>query len=641
MSADALAESYCVPACGLAEALYFDSAGHQLFGWLHRAPAENLTNTGLVICNPFGYEAICSHRCVRAFAEAAAALGVPSLRFDYVGTGDSADIDPRTNQLALWTQDVVSAIGELRRCTGVQTVCLLGFRLGALLATLAAVQCGAVDSLILAAPVVSGRRYLRELRTTRLAASLKLNPTDSSLSTQGAVPTDEVGSLEVSGFSLSAATVKALAGIDLINLTRPPASDMLIVDGKGLPTARRWAEGLPSIGARTEYQTLPGLIEMFMTDPQFAIIPQALLTAMRGWLLRYENGRSGQTKEGEESSPGASARLAPALTLPGDEPRSQAALVERPVFLSSVAVIFGIVTEPHPDEKRRRAVLLLNVGAEHHVGSCRMYVSLARQWARHGYIVLRLDLAGLGDSATRPGRPDDEVFPPAALDDIRIAIEFLRRRYGAVDITLGGLCSGGYHSMRAAVAALPVNRLLIINPMTFFWSEGMTAFQMQQAVDVARNFGFYRERLLSAMIWRRILTGELSIWRILRILIQRPLLVLESTLRDLARSLGIRLPRDLGWELQEIAARGVRVEFVFSRGEPGLDLLKLQGGSSVERLGEQCHVHIIDSADHIFSQSGPRAMLEKVITEALYARNPGRTESKHPAFARGDSSSSS
>jgi alpha/beta superfamily hydrolase len=126
---------------GAAEALYFDSGKQKLFGWLHRPPVAGRGDTGLVICKPFGYESICSHRSVRTFAESAAALGMPVLRFDYLGTGDSAEIDPEADQIAVWTQDVMAAVAELQKRTGVQRVCLLGFRIGALLATLVAAQC--------------------------------------------------------------------------------------------------------------------------------------------------------------------------------------------------------------------------------------------------------------------------------------------------------------------------------------------------------------------------------------------------------------------------------------------------------------------------------------------------------------------
>jgi alpha-beta hydrolase superfamily lysophospholipase len=625
MSADPRIESH-YPSGGLAEALYFNSGDHTLFGWLHRSTEGTLTGSGigLVICKPFGYEAICSHRSVRAFAEAAAALGVPALRFDYLGTGDSADIEPQADQLDVWAKDIVAAVIELQRRTGVERVCLLGFRLGALLATLASRQCKAVTALILVAPVLSGRRFLRELRTTRMAASLaaggQVEP--AGVSTPD-IQSAGSGSMEVSGFSLSGATIAALAQVDLTTQSVPEACEMLIVDGINLTTARAWVETLIGLGVRSEYLALPGMVEMLMTDPRFAVVPAAAVEAMCDWLLRLQRSSPVRVGATDHNLEFAAVPPIPMLQLPkSGELGPQALVTERPVFLASEALLFGIVTEPSQGDKRRRAVILLNVGAEHHIGSSRMYVSLARQWAQHGYTVLRLDLAGIGDSATRAGRTDNEVFPPAALDDVRVAVEFMRSRYGIRDITLGGLCSGAYHSLRAAIAVLPVNRVLLVNPMNFFWKEGMTAENLQESVDVARNVRFYRERVFSRMIWKRILTRELNIWRIVRILIQRPLLKLESMMRNLARYLRVHLPRDLGWELQEIGARGVKMVFVFARGEPGIDVLKLEAGSAVKQLGDHCHVHIIDSADHIFSHMATRAVLEKILSQELFARNP-------------------
>ena len=134
-------EFVAMPASGAAEPLYFPRGAARLFGWLHLPPAAvQASGTGLVICKPFGYEALCGHRGLRAFAEMAAALGVPALRFDYLGSGDSANIDPSADQIETWCRDILAAVDELRARTGVTRVCLLGFRLGALLATLAAAR---------------------------------------------------------------------------------------------------------------------------------------------------------------------------------------------------------------------------------------------------------------------------------------------------------------------------------------------------------------------------------------------------------------------------------------------------------------------------------------------------------------------
>src|SRR5579871_3803249 len=150
------------------EPCYFSSGDNRLFGWVH-APAQTASDLGVVICSPFGYESICSHRSVRAFAESIAGLGFPTLRFDYAGTGDSADTDENDDQLTFWVNDVLAAIAALRRATRVNRICLMGIRLGSLLAALASSQSELVDSLILIGPVLSGRKYVRELRMTQMA----------------------------------------------------------------------------------------------------------------------------------------------------------------------------------------------------------------------------------------------------------------------------------------------------------------------------------------------------------------------------------------------------------------------------------------------------------------------------------------
>ncbi|HTV52124.1 MAG TPA: hypothetical protein VME21_13130, partial [Steroidobacteraceae bacterium] len=147
--------------------------------------------------------------------------------------------------------------------------------------------------------------------------------------------------------------------------------------------------------------------------------------------------------------------------------------------------------------------------------------------------------------------------------------------------------------------------------------------QMVEIIDGPR---LYRERLLSAVHWRKLLTGRVDTWRIARVCIHRLRLAVVSSLRDIARSLRIALPDDLGSQLGKIAARNVRTVMVFALGEPGLDLLRIQAGASVKRLGDRCRIHIIDSADHAFSRSGPRAKLEDVLSHELYARHEPLSE---------------
>jgi pimeloyl-ACP methyl ester carboxylesterase len=602
------------------KAFYFNSGGHNLFGWLHE-PADGIArDLGFIICNPFGQEADCAHLSMRAFADTAAAAGIPTLRFDYLGTGDSADIDPRANQLEVWSKDVVAAVDELKRVAGVERVCLLGVRLGAVLATMAAAQSRSVAGLALISPIIDGRRYVRELRVAQLAGLKSSEPPENP-----AYKTQEIrdGSMEVGGYLLSAATVAALTEVDL---TRQEAQnlELLIIDGDTLPVARRWAEALSVGNARAQYRTLPGLIEMVMRSPHLAVTSAAMLIAVRDWLQIIPIRADAEV--GGRSLGCATLPTSTILELPGDHSRADGRIREQPVFFLSDPKVFGILTIPCQDEMRQNAVILLNSGAISHTGPSRLYVSLARRWARCGYLVIRMDLAGLGDSEARTGRPENEVFPPAAVDDIRAAIAFLQVNYRIERVTLCGLCSGAYHALQAAIARLPLNGIFLVNPQNFFWKEGSDISALQPA-DVFLRIHRHRERIFSMTAWKRLLTGQVNIWSIVRIYLQRPLLAVELRVRDLARHLRFRLPRDLGWRLKEIASHGVRVIFVFGRGEAGIDLLRIHAGSSVQRLKGQCGIHVIDNVDHIFSKASQRATLETLLSDELFALDTVQTGS--------------
>ena len=464
------------------DAIYFDSGEHRLFGWYHRSTPADKKTFAVVVCKPFGYEAICAHRSIRAFSEAAAALGIPTLRFDYTGTGDSSEINPGADQLAIWVRDIRAAVREVQRLSGAQRVYLMGFRLGALLAILAAEQTEALAGLILIAPILDGRRLVRELRTMRLAATI------------GRETANDSGVMEVSGFLLSAATIGTLAGIDLKSPRILASCEVLVIDGASMPVARAWSEELNRSGIAATYRALPGMVEMLMTAPQFAAVPLQMLAATREWLTQRPPQGDAALKSVAYADPGIAAPTTMTLALPGAS--GGELIAERPLFLEPDLLLFGIVTEPPEGASCKGIVILTNAGADYHIGASGINVLLARRWARAGYVVLRMDLAGLGDSNTRPGRPDNEVFPPAAVDDIRAARQWMQARYGNHDLSLVGLCSGAFHAMQAAFAALPVKRTIMVNPETYFWSEDKSIYD-RQTVELVRQRDTPRAGLLS------------------------------------------------------------------------------------------------------------------------------------------------
>lgn len=101
--------------------------------------------------------------------------------------------------------------------------------------------------------------------------------------------------------------------------------------------------------------------------------------------------------------------------------------------------LVGVLTQPaDPPPGQRPAVLLLSAGVVHCAGPFRMYVELARALAERGFVVLRFDLAGIGDSI----QPRDaRTVKERTIDDVTDAMDFLSRRQGVQTFVLGGLCS--------------------------------------------------------------------------------------------------------------------------------------------------------------------------------------------------------
>jgi uncharacterized protein len=150
--------------------LRFGSPQHELFGMLHR-PERGAGGTGVLVCNPFGQEAVRSHRLFRVMAERLVRSGLPVLRFDYFGTGDSAG-DEDDADLDAWQRDILCAHGELVQRSGCTRVVWVGARLGGTLAMQASSHADAAEPAAVVAwdPILDGSAYLNALARDHEAA---------------------------------------------------------------------------------------------------------------------------------------------------------------------------------------------------------------------------------------------------------------------------------------------------------------------------------------------------------------------------------------------------------------------------------------------------------------------------------------
>ncbi|WP_109127491.1 alpha/beta hydrolase [Dyella sp. C11] len=154
-----------------AELPFYFGPGRELFGFYH--PAAAVTGTAVLLCAPFGVEQIRCHRLYRQLAHALAETGLPVLRFDYYGTGDSGG-ETKDFDWVRCMADVVTAASELRNRHGGGRVLAFGTRLGAN-AALAAAQAARLDGVVAWDAIADGSALVRQYDSMQEALKVDLN----------------------------------------------------------------------------------------------------------------------------------------------------------------------------------------------------------------------------------------------------------------------------------------------------------------------------------------------------------------------------------------------------------------------------------------------------------------------------------
>ncbi len=144
--------------------LHFGPVDRRLFGMLHEPASGGDARERVLLCPPFGQEAVRLHRFFRVLAERLSRQGALVLRFDYFGTGDSEGSDA-DGDYGGWMADVDAAQAVLQERGPVVPVLWAGAGLGATIAMSAAARVAAPPArLVVWEPVIDGRAYLASLR---------------------------------------------------------------------------------------------------------------------------------------------------------------------------------------------------------------------------------------------------------------------------------------------------------------------------------------------------------------------------------------------------------------------------------------------------------------------------------------------
>lgn len=576
-----------------ANPLYFGRE-RELFAWYHPATTSLVRESAVLLCPPLGKEYMCSSRAFRHLAERLSDEGFSTLRLEYFATGNSAG-GPEDGQLVgKWLASIASAIDELKLLTGATRIAMVGMRMGGTLAAFAADKREDTGAIVLWEPCANGGRYVRQLRIIAMSNELR------------EVLPAELG-IDVAGFRLSPETCEDLSSLQLDQLERPMRGPVLLLSRDDRPSDSELATHLKERGVEITERGFAGYAKI-MVPTHESELPERALSDIVDWLSLVEPARS------------ANRASIPPQTLADSGSVSRTAL-ESGTPIKETALrfgdgLFGVLTTPTKLESQKPAVLLLNTGANHHVGPHRSHVTLARSWAAQGLSVLRFDISGLGESPVRSGGRDNDVFPTHALSDIRAAIGVLHEQ-GLERVAVVGVCSGGVHALQAAQRGLRFVNIIAVNPWLHHAPE---AAAQVDPILTKMDIDEVRRNLWSASKWSRFFRGKIRYRHVMRVVTNYVRLLVDTLLPPTVRAANVHDPLQKRNDyLALLTASGVRTHVVFSRGDPSHTYFEQIVGEALGQLEKSpgFTLEVIERCDHDFATYRLQALFASLLTREL------------------------
>lgn len=576
---------------------YLSSQGKNLSAWIQFPVSNQACRGGVVIASPISYEHLHSYRSLRHLADELAKQGFAVLRFDWHGCGDSAGADHDSDRLTTWERNLADAVQWMQEQAEQSSVSVVGLRMGASIAALVSRQFP-IENLVLWAPILKGKSYVREMQAIDMTGEARSQELETNV-------------IEAGGFLLNESTAAEIGTIQLQE-NLPGCQELLVVSDSDFAADNRFVSACRNEGIGTDHAIIGGLREM-LAEPHRSQVPKDALSKIVEWLSQRR----------------------PALEVPicfhgfsESSSLTEAGFQEQSIRISENPDLFGILTSPpHDDLSNLPVVLLLNAGATTRIGPGRLNVHLARRLAETGFRSFRLDFQGLGDSLQSIPERENDSYASTVFRDIQITIEKLRKNHGLKSCVLVGLCSGAYASFQAAAQLneATIRESILINPLTFFWKEGMTIDD-----DPGRHLirqHYYRSVMRDPEKWVRFLTGrsKTGFLGAARIIVRKlGLMLIKTGSRKSPESPEPisefpEHPRqqNLSGDLERIVQRNRHLTMFFSSSDPGYAILNhfaRKTAAKLNRLG-RLDFKFIPNADHTFSREVPRTkLIEEIVT---------------------------
>jgi alpha-beta hydrolase superfamily lysophospholipase len=561
---------------------------------LYTPPAKEAmpTGTAVLLMSPWGYEEMCTRKLWRLLAERFARSGVASLRFDYPGTGDALDGPEITGGLALWEDAAAMAAGRLKDFSDARRLIVVGQGLGAALAARIAGRLEAAG-LVLMAPVVSGRSYLRELSVWS-----KMVDEGLGLAAEHRI----TGRTSVAGLLMPEDVAADVGRLNLQTLETAPSPQTLVIERTDRDAAL--STHLADLGTIVERSVYTGFDEL-VSNPTLARQPADVIERVSAWVA--------DTARQPGAEAGSPTRPCRAL-LDTDT------FIEEPLRFGAGEHLFGTICRPRTD-RRGATVILLGTAYDRQAGWACSTVETARHLAHHGIASFRFDAANVGDSPPVAGAPEQVQYAETQIDDAKAALDLIEAR-GLAPAMFAGRCSGAYLAFRAAIADDRCVGVVAVNPFTLRWDP-------DESVDDAlrynpRSLGDYRRRAFDPGNLRRLFSGKIDLpnaaANIALQLGRRIAVAAPGTLGRFSRF--ARLRAGTHADFRALAVRGTPVQLIYSEGDVGLERYRLYFGSRGTPAYGNVAFETIPDADHNLSPAHAQTRYREMLVAAALQAAP-------------------
>jgi O-antigen/teichoic acid export membrane protein/pimeloyl-ACP methyl ester carboxylesterase len=534
------------------------------------SPAKDMA---VLILSPWGYDEMCVRKSFRILAERLAASGIPSLRFDYPGTGDAMDGADFSPGLAVWEESAREAAFRLKELSHRKRIILLGQGIGATIAHRIAKEIDGVEAIAMLAPVLNGRSYLREVGFRAKFIYEDLGLKDHQRDMEG---------VSVAGLRMPdeiAAEIRTISFSDV----QPRAPRYLVIERPLKMTDTQFVDALVAAGAEAQQQEYTGYDEL-MTMPLTAREPMEVIARIVDWAGALSS--SGDTVPTSERTVIGQVLLGTGYT-------------EHPVRFGSHRHLTGVVCMPDRGPPTGASVLLLTTAYDRHSGWGGTTVDTARELARHSISSIRFDSANIADSPPLPHAPERVLYSETQNDDAIAALDVLEQ-YQPGPLMIAGRCSGGYVAFRSGLRDKRLSAVLSVNPFVFYWNPAEKV--PEDITIVPRSLDDYGQRFARLETLKRLLAGEINV----RAAVRNMLVAIWRRLSFRIAPLLMHLPgrnvvaKEVKTSFSTYERNNVPVTVMYSEADVGLEHLYFHFGANGRRLSRYKNVRLVfmPATDH-------------------------------------------